>query len=105
MSLYDQINTVAYKYIWRANSRHPQPRIIFTDDPDSNAGMSWKSSNTIELNLCYFTNNEEEMLYQILPHELAHLLVPEEDDDHGPLWQAMMLKLGARAEAEHEMQI
>ena len=72
--------------------RYKRIKLIFCSDTDSdNIGLSWRSSNTIELNITHIT---EDNLDEVIVHELCHLIAPEEENDHGEEWQRCMKLAG-----------
>lgn len=83
-------------------------RLIFTDSNGATAGQAWRSSNTIELSLDYLKKHEEEVVTQILGHEMAHIVAPliygDKGDGHTPKWKQVMRELGLRPETYHSLE-
>lgn len=82
-------------------------RLIFTDDPKTDAGQCWRSSWTIELNKAYIPLFTDVMLDQILGHELCHIITPllygNDYDGHCVQWKWAMMAMGFKPETYHEM--
>ena len=80
-----------------------------TTDPKC-AGMAYSFDLSISLNGILLKNNISEFLNQIIPHELAHLVVFQkynhlgvDTQGHGAEWQLVMKKLGKKADRYHKM--
>lgn len=72
------------------------------------AGSALIKENTIRLNRKLFEHNEDYFLNQVIPHELAHLLVgqifPFKVKPHGLEWQHIMVSIFKRpAEVTHKL--
>lgn len=88
-------------------------KLIFSDSIDDEvAAQAYRASNTIEMSRAYLKKHREEVLGQILGHEVMHivhdLLYPmnaEDEDVHPEKWKDIMVKFGLRPEAEHEMDL
>jgi len=69
------------------------------------AGQAWHSKNKIRLNYKLALENLNDFVNQVVPHEVAHLIVKEiygySTKPHGREWQATMKKLGLRPERCH----
>lgn len=73
------------------------------------AGTANYRSWVIQLNAVLLRENPEEMVYDTLVHELAHLLTValhgSEASAHGPEWKAVMRSLGVEPSRTHSMDV
>ena len=77
---------------------HYIPNIMFDMRLTKAAGYCYYTMNVIRLSPFYYTQNRKEFEEVIIPHELIHQAIynlhGDTDDDHGPLWQALMVEFG-----------
>ena len=71
--------------------------ITCTDIESLVMAQAWRSSQTIELNLAYFQRFSADFINELITHEVAHLIAPDEEDDHGPEWCRIVQELGGKA--------
>lgn len=70
----------------------PMPEIRY-DIRGVKAGVAYLQKNTIGFNRTLLLENPEEFIHQVVPHELAHLIVYQlfgRVKPHGKEWQAVM---------------
>lgn len=85
------------------------PKIILNNRLTKTAGYNISQDNVIHLAKRFFGNNEHEMLYTTLPHELAHQIDYNlngwkvGDRHHNKKWQVIMVKIGLPPLLYHEM--
>ncbi len=66
------------------------------DHAKRRCGVCRFTSKTIQMSRHYVEHNDETIIRNTILHEIAHALVGP-GHGHGPVWQAMALKVGARA--------
>lgn len=73
------------------------------------AGVAYLQQNCIKLNRTLLLENPEEFIRQVVPHELAHLIVYQvfgKVKPHGKEWQAVMTELfGLPADTCHQFDV
>lgn len=84
------------------------PQMLF-DQRGTSAGSARLQSQVLRLNPVLLVAHPDEFSQQILPHELAHLLVHQlygKVAPHGKQWQHMMLKVfGVMPERTHKLDV
>ena len=71
---------------------YPEPKLSYTQRGTS-AGTAWLESYEIRLNPVLLLENSEAFIEEVVPHELAHLLVWKHFGrvaPHGKEWKWMM---------------
>ncbi|MTH48130.1 SprT family zinc-dependent metalloprotease [Intestinirhabdus alba] len=74
------------------NRSYPEPRLVYSQRGTS-AGTAWPESYEIRLNPVLLMENVEAFIVEVVPHELAHLLVWQHfgrKAPHGKEWKWMM---------------
>lgn len=64
-----------------------------------NAGTAHLQRNHVNLNPIYLSSNQDEFIAQVIPHEIAHIIVYQyfgKTKPHGREWQAVMLNVFGR---------
>lgn len=79
----------------------PMPTISF-DLVGTAAGKAIHDIRHVQLNAVLLTENLESFESDTIPHELAHILAGP-GFGHGPVWQAIMRKLGLEPERTHDL--
>ncbi|MBV4414370.1 SprT family zinc-dependent metalloprotease [Enterobacteriaceae bacterium YMB-R22] len=83
---------------------YPEPKITF-DQRGCAAGTAWPHNNEIRLNPILLMENQQAFIDEVVPHELAHLLVWQHFGrvaPHGKEWKWMMeTVLGVPARRTH----
>lgn len=91
-----------------------QPQIVLNNRLWRTAGLCYQDLAIVELGSKFFFHSVEytqQMLWQILPHELAHyadfVLYGDSDDakGHGTQWTNLMLDYGLDADIYHTMDL
>lgn len=86
----------------------PMPDISY-DVRGVKAGVAYLQQNCIKLNRTLLLENPEEFIRQVVPHELAHLIVYQvfgRVKPHGKEWQAVMTELfGLPADTCHQFDV
>ncbi len=69
----------------------------------SAAGMAWAIRNEISCNPVYLHTDANEVIAQVVPHELAHIIdwKINRQRGHGPTWKEVMRKLGLSPDRCH----
>ena len=84
---------------------YPEPKLSYTQRGTS-AGTAWLESYEIRLNPVLLLENSEAFIEEVVPHELAHLLVWKHFGrvaPHGKEWKWMMESvLGVPARRTHQ---
>lgn len=76
----------------RLNKQYPEPKINWRQR-GTIAGSAWYQNWEIRLNPHLLIENQQDFIQQVIPHELAHLLVWRQFGKvppHGKEWQWMM---------------
>lgn len=97
------------EHLARANSRleknFPEPAIVY-QQRGTTAGSAWLQQWEIRLNLVLLMENKQAFVDEVVPHELAHLLVWKHFGrvaPHGKEWKWMMeTVLGVSARRTHK---
>jgi SprT protein len=95
-----------------ARERWPEARLRFPRIEfrlrGRSAGEACDETWTTNYNLPLLLRYGEAFLDEIVPHEVAHLIVaalhPQRVKPHGPEWRAVMAFFGVRARATHEFE-
>ena len=116
-TLHHQIEIIT-EGIWLALSesypklvRFDQPKIVLCNRLTRTAGKCYQEENRIHLGNKFFVNNRSAMLFEILPHEIAHQAdfnlfgLSEKKCGHGKKWSEIMVKLGLPANKYHSLTI
>lgn len=87
---------------------YPEPKLSYTQRGTS-AGTAWLESYEIRLNPVLLLENSEAFIEEVVPHELAHLLVWKHFGrvaPHGKEWKWMMESvLGVPARRTHQFEL
>ncbi len=87
---------------------YPEPKLSYTQRGTS-AGTAWLESYEIRLNPVLLLENSEAFIEEVVPHELAHLLVWKHFGrvaPHGKEWKWMMENvLGVPARRTHQFEL
>ncbi|MEY8710064.1 SprT family protein [Mangrovibacter phragmitis] len=90
------------------NTQYPEPKISWQQRGTS-AGTAWLESYEIRLNPLLLLENQQAFTDQVVPHELAHLLVWKHFGrvaPHGKEWKWMMeTVLGVPALRTHQFEL
>lgn len=77
------------------NQAFPMPKVSY-DVRGMKAGVAYLQQNEIKINRTLLLENPEEFIRQVVPHELAHLIVYQlfgRVKPHGEEWQKVMIEL------------
>lgn len=87
---------------------YPEPKVVYQQRGTS-AGTAWLESYEIRLNPVLMLENEQAFIDEVVPHELAHLLVWKyfgRVAPHGKEWKWMMeVVLGVPARRTHQFEL
>jgi SprT protein len=87
---------------------YPEPKLVYHQRGTS-AGTAWLDTYEIRLNPVLLLENEQEFIDEVVPHELAHLLVWKtfgRVSPHGKEWKWMMESvLGVPARRTHRFEL
>lgn len=75
---------------------YPEPKLSYTQRGTS-AGTAWLESYEIRLNPVLLLENSEAFIEEVVPHELAHLLVWKTFRPRSATWQRVEVDDGKRA--------
>ncbi len=100
------------EHLQRANQHTglnlPEPKVIFQQRGTA-AGTAWLEQNEIRLNPVLLMENQQAFIDEVVPHELAHLLVWKTFGrvaPHGKEWKWMMeTVLGVPARRTHRFAV
>ena len=88
--------------------RYAEPTLVYQQRGTS-AGTAWLEKNEIRLNPVLLLENQREFIDEVVPHELAHLLVWQHFGrvaPHGKEWKWMMESvLGVPARRTHRFEL
>ena len=88
--------------------RYAEPTLVYQQRGTS-AGTAWLEKNEIRLNPVLLLENQREFIDEVVPHELAHLLVWQRFGrvaPHGKEWKWMMESvLGVPARRTHRFEL
>ncbi|HDS1115154.1 TPA: SprT family zinc-dependent metalloprotease, partial [Pluralibacter gergoviae] len=76
----------------KLNRSYPEPKLIYQQRGTA-AGTAWLESYEIRLNPVLLLENQQAFIEEVVPHELAHLLVWKHFGrvaPHGKEWKWMM---------------
>ncbi|MCC5610975.1 SprT-like domain-containing protein [Nostoc sp. CHAB 5834] len=86
----------------------PMPTVSF-DLRGTVGGQAFLSKNHVRINAVLFTENVDEFLHQIIPHEVAHLVANRKFgkniSPHGEEWQRVMKAFGLDPKRTHSLDI
>ncbi|ECY3756635.1 SprT family zinc-dependent metalloprotease, partial [Salmonella enterica subsp. enterica serovar Albany] len=89
----------------KLDRHYPEPKLVYTQRGTS-AGTAWLESYEIRLNPVLLLENIDTFIAEVVPHELAHLLVWKHfgrKAPHGKEWKWMMESvLGVPARRTHQ---
>jgi SprT protein len=92
----------------RLDSQYPEPKVLYQQRGTS-AGTAWLERWEIRLNPVLLIENEQLFIEEVIPHELAHLLVHKQFGrvaPHGKQWQWMMEQvLNIPARRTHKFEV
>ena len=99
-------------YLQRANqflhTEYTEPRVVYQQRGTA-AGTAWLAQNEIRLNPVLLLENQTAFIDEVIPHELAHLLVWKQFGraaPHGKEWKWMMATvLGVSPRRTHQFEI
>ncbi len=87
---------------------YPEPKVVYQQRGTA-AGTAWLESNEIRLNPVLLMENQQAFVDEVVPHELAHLLVWKHFGrvaPHGREWKWMMeTVLGVPARRTHKFEV
>ncbi|SFR10893.1 MULTISPECIES: SprT family zinc-dependent metalloprotease [unclassified Enterobacter] len=87
---------------------YPEPKLVYQQRGTS-AGTAWAERYEIRLNPVLLLENEQAFINEVVPHELAHLLVWKHFGrvaPHGKEWKWMMESvLGVPAHRTHQFEL
>lgn len=88
--------------------QYPEPKLVYQQRGTS-AGTAWLQEYEIRLNPVLLIENEQAFIDEVVPHELAHLLVWKHfgrKAPHGKEWKWMMESvLGVPARRTHQFEL
>ncbi|AIR63861.1 SprT family zinc-dependent metalloprotease [Cedecea neteri] len=89
-------------------THYPEPKVVYQQRGTA-AGTAWLESNEIRLNPVLLMENQQAFVDEVVPHELAHLLVWKHFGrvaPHGREWKWMMeTVLGVPARRTHKFEV
>lgn len=89
-------------------THYPEPKMVYQQRGTA-AGTAWLESNEIRLNPVLLMENQQAFVDEVVPHELAHLLVWKHFGrvaPHGKEWKWMMeTVLGVPARRTHKFEV
>ena len=89
-------------------TRYPEPKLLYQQRGTA-AGTAWLASWEIRINPVLLLENQQAFIDEVVPHELAHLLVWKQFGrvaPHGKEWKWMMEQvLGVPARRTHQFEI
>ncbi|ASG74564.1 SprT family zinc-dependent metalloprotease [Salmonella enterica] len=92
----------------KLDRHYPEPKLVYTQRGTS-AGTAWLESYEIRLNPVLLIENADTFIAEVVPHELAHLLVWKHfgrKAPHGKEWKWMMESvLGVPARRTHQFEL
>ncbi|EJR0220844.1 SprT family zinc-dependent metalloprotease [Raoultella planticola] len=92
----------------RLGRQYPEPSLAYQQRGTS-AGTAWLEKNEIRLNPVLLLENQQAFIDEVVPHELAHLLVWKHFGrvaPHGKEWKWMMESvLGVAARRTHRFEL
>ncbi|CCJ89765.1 SprT family zinc-dependent metalloprotease [Cronobacter turicensis] len=92
----------------KLESHYPEPKLVYQQRGTA-AGTAWLESYEIRLNPVLLMENQQAFINEVVPHELAHLLVWKHFGrvpPHGKEWKWMMESvLGVPARRTHQFEL
>ena len=92
----------------KLNRAYPEPALVYQQRGTA-AGTAWLESYEIRLNAVLLMENQQAFIDEVVPHELAHLLVWKHFGrvpPHGTEWKWMMESvLGVPARRTHQFEL
>ncbi len=92
----------------KLNRAYPEPALVYQQRGTA-AGTAWLESYEIRLNAVLLMENQQAFIDEVVPHELAHLLVWKHFGrvpPHGKEWKWMMESvLGVPARRTHQFEL
>ena len=92
----------------KLNRSYPEPKLVYQQRGTA-AGTAWLESYEIRLNPVLLLENQQAFIEEVVPHELAHLLVWKHFGrvaPHGKEWKWMMESvLGVPARRTHQFEL
>lgn len=83
--------------------------VSYRTDMKGTAGLAYKSSRRIELNVQLLLENTEDFFKRTIPHEVAHIIqymvYPYAKQGHGPEWREIMDFLGVDSTRCHSYDV
>lgn len=81
------------------------PKIVPNARLKTTAGRCFIETRVVDLSVDLLLEYPEQMLYNTLPHELAHQAAWDlfQDPGHGKPWKSVMIRLGLPPERCHQM--
>lgn len=92
----------------RLERNYPEPKVVYQQRGTA-AGTAWMENFEIRLNPVLLMENQQTFIEEVVPHELAHLLVWKHFGrvaPHGKEWKWMMeVILGVPARRTHQFEV
>ena len=91
--------------------KYTQPEIVLNARFSKTAGNCEVEHNIINLGLKFFAKHYDRMMFEIIPHEIAHQIdynlhgLPPNNRWHGKTWQNIMIRYGLEPKPYHDMEI
>lgn len=91
--------------------KYTQPEIRLNARFSKTAGNCEVEHNIINLGLKFFAKHYDRMMFEIIPHEIAHQIdynlhgLPQGNRWHGKTWQNIMIRYGLEPKTYHDMEI
>lgn len=84
------------------------PNVIIEKLPSGTAGLAYIRENLIKLDEDYFRENQDKIIFDTIPHEIAHFIVhtyyKNAKQNHGPEFRSVMRSIGLSGSTYHTME-